>query len=283
MRGEPVLTGARRRARLPLLLLIVVALAGIPMLAIAAAPSADEGKTLFQQKCSSCHTIGGGTLVGPDLAGVTGTRDHDWLVRWMSDPPGMVASGDPTATALLAQFNNVQMPNLGLSADQVDSLLAYLAAPSGAPTSPAATLPAGDAARGKEYFIGQKRFANGGPPCMACHSISGIGVLGGGKLGPDLTGSYAKWGPAGLTSFVTQPATVTMSAVWTQTPLTPQEGGDLIAFVQQASVSQRPANTVVQLAVLAVLVAVALLVVARLTWRERLTGVRRRMVANARR
>ncbi len=280
---EPAVSPARRRAKRPLLLLVVIALAGVPMLAFAAAPSAQEGQTLFQQKCSTCHTIGGGTLVGPDLAGVTQARDHDWLVRWISDPPGMIASGDPTATALLGQFNNVQMPNLGLSAAQVDSVIAYLAAPGGATTPPAPVLPAGDAARGKEYFIGQKRFANGGPPCMACHSVSGIGALGGGRLGPDLTASYAKWGDAGLASFVTQPATVTMSAVWTQTPLTPQEGADLIAFVKQASVSQRPANTVVQLSLLAVAVAAALLILAKLTWRERLTSVRRRMVANARR
>lgn len=283
MAHEPVTFRGIRRTRLPLLLVMLIALAGVPAIAIARAPSVQDGQTLFQQKCSTCHTIGGGTLVGPDLAGVTQARDHDWLVRWLSDPPGMVASGDPTATTLLAQFNNVQMPNLGLSAADTDSLLAYLAAPTGSTTTPAPALPAGDAARGKEYFVGQLRFANGGPPCMACHSISGIGALGGGRLGPDLTPAYGKWGDAGLVSFVTQPATVTMNAVWTQTPLTPQEGADLIAFVKQASVSQRPANTVAQLAVLAVLVAAALLVVAKLTWRERLVGVRRQMVAKARR
>ncbi len=280
---EPVMFRPRRRAKVSLLLVALIALAGVPMLAMAAAPSVQEGETLFQEKCSTCHTIGGGNLVGPDLAGVTEARDHDWLVRWISDPPGMIASGDPTATALLAQFNNVPMPNLGLSAAQVDSVVAYLAAPGGATTAPAAALPAGDPAVGKEYFIGQKRFANGGPPCMACHSVAGIGALGGGRLGPDLTASYGKWGDAGLASFVTQPATVTMSAVWTQTPLTPQEGGDLVAFIRQASVSQRPANTVVQLLLLSVAVAAALLILARLVWRERLTGVRRKMVASARR
>lgn len=279
----PVVLRTGRPARLPLLLVVLIALAGVPMLAIAAAPSAQEGETLFQEKCSTCHTIGGGNLVGPDLSGVTQARDHDWLVRWISDPPGMIASGDPIATGLLAQFNNVQMPNLGLSGAQVDSVIAYLAAPGGTTAAPAPALPAGDPERGKEYFIGQKRFANGGPPCMACHSVAGIGALGGGRLGPDLTASYGKWGDAGLASFVTQPATVTMSAVWTQTPLTPQEGGDLVAFVKQASVSQRPANTVVELSLLAVAVAAVLLIIAKLTWRERLTGVRRRMVAGARR
>lgn len=283
MGHESIVSGTRKRARLSLLLVILISVGGLPMLAMAAAPSAQEGQTLFQEKCSTCHTIGGGNLVGPDLAGVTELRDHDWLVRWISDPPGMIASGDPIATQLLGQFNNIQMPNLGLSAAQVDSVVAYLAAPGGATSAPVSALPAGDAAIGKEYFIGQERFVNGGPPCMACHSVAGIGALGGGRLGPDLTASYGKWGDAGLASFVTQPATVTMSAVWTQTPLTPQEGGDLVAFIKQASVSQRPANTVVQLLVLAVVIAVALLILAKLVWRERLTGVRRKMVAGARR
>ncbi|MFN3338009.1 MAG: hypothetical protein ACK42I_10985, partial [Thermomicrobium sp.] len=48
-------------------------------------------------------------------------------------------------------------------------------------------LPPGDPIRGKELFTGVLRFENGGPPCQACHSIGGIGALGGGQLGPDLT------------------------------------------------------------------------------------------------
>lgn len=281
-RGTRVL---RRRA-LPLALVILVGVMGTPFIAAAQDPRA-EGEQLFQEKCAGCHTIGGGVLVGPDLEGVTELREHDWLVSWLADPPKMVASGDPIAVELVKQYNNVIMPNLGLTPTQIDGLLAYLAAPSGAPsgtpTVPPAPPPAGDQALGKAYFIGDQRFANDGPPCMACHSIAGIGSLGGGQLGPDLTGAYNKWGEAGLMAFVTQPPTVTMNTVWTQTPLTPQEGSDLVAFMKQASVSERPADTVAQLSLLAAGGAVLLLLLARLVWRERLTGVRRRMVAGSRR
>ena len=31
--------------------------------------TADQGQQIFQLKCTSCHTIGGGKLVGPDLQG----------------------------------------------------------------------------------------------------------------------------------------------------------------------------------------------------------------------
>ncbi len=279
----PKVTRIRRRGLLSLLLIIVLVIASAPMIVAAQDTPAEEGKAIFEQKCSSCHTIGGGDLVGPDLKGVTELRDHDWLVLWISSPDKVLASGDPIATELLKQYNNVPMPNLGLSSDQVNAVLAYLTAPEGSPTTPGQALPPGNAAAGKDYFIGQNRFENGGPPCMACHSIAGIGALGGGQLGPDLTGSYNKWGEQGIISFVTNPATVTMNTVWSETPLTPTESADLLAFLQQASVSERPADKVVQLTLLAVGLAVVLLVLVGFVWRKRLTGVRRRMVAGARR
>jgi mono/diheme cytochrome c family protein len=261
---------------------VLLGISGFPAIVAAQGPTAAEGQTLFQEKCASCHTIGQGDLVGPDLKGVTDRRDVDWLTRWISAPDKMLAANDPTATALLAQYKNVPMPNLGLSQAQVEALIAYLAAPGEGTSAAGATLPAGDPARGKAYFVGQQRFANGGPPCMACHSVAGIGTLGGGRLGPDLTGAYNKWGQQGLVSFVTQPATVTMSTVWGQNPLTPQEGADLLAFLQQASVSQRPSDTVIQLTVLAAGVGALLLLLTHLVWRKRLVSVRRRMVASAR-
>ena len=34
----------------------------------------EPGEQLFQTNCSACHTVGGGRLVGPDLAGVPEKR-----------------------------------------------------------------------------------------------------------------------------------------------------------------------------------------------------------------
>ena len=70
---------------------------------------------------------------------------------------------------------------------------------------------------GKDLFTGVTRFQNGGPPCMACHSVGGIGALGGGQLGPDLTGSVAHFGgAAGLNAFVAGTPTPIMKAVWSR-------------------------------------------------------------------
>jgi mono/diheme cytochrome c family protein len=49
---------------------------------------------------------------------------------------------------------------------------------------------AGDPERGESLFRGDIHFANEGPPCMGCHNIGSYGNMGGGMLGPDLTGSW---------------------------------------------------------------------------------------------
>lgn len=59
-----------------------------------------------------------------------------------------------------------------------------------APAEAAAPVETGDAAIGKMYFTGAKSFASGAPPCISCHS-AGVGELGGGVLGPNLTKVYA--------------------------------------------------------------------------------------------
>ncbi|MFZ1396396.1 MAG: copper-containing nitrite reductase [Candidatus Promineifilaceae bacterium] len=109
------------------------------------------GQTVFETNCVACHSVGGGVRLGPDLAGVTARRDADWLSRWIAEPDAMLAEGDPIATELLAEFNNIAMPNLQLSPDEVASVLAYLEQPTAlatlaeaAPSTAGKSLPATD-------------------------------------------------------------------------------------------------------------------------------------------
>ena len=53
---------------------------------------ADEAATYFRQNCMSCHTIGGGRLVGPDLKDVSKRADKDWLLRFMVNPKSLPKS-----------------------------------------------------------------------------------------------------------------------------------------------------------------------------------------------
>jgi protein SCO1 len=86
----------------------------------------EPGQVLFVKVCASCHTIGQGDLVGPDLQGVTSRRDRTWLSQFLQAPNVMRAKKDPIAVALSARFPGVMMPNLGLSAADAGDLLAYL-------------------------------------------------------------------------------------------------------------------------------------------------------------
>ncbi len=107
-----------------------------------AEPALQEGGKLYQQYCVSCHTLGGGRLVGPDLKGVTERRSHEWLVRFITDPDRM-RKDDPIAIANLKEFG-IPMPRLGLTEQQVTALLAYFktaqAAPAGMPAQYVPTL-----------------------------------------------------------------------------------------------------------------------------------------------
>ncbi|MGB9019894.1 MAG: c-type cytochrome, partial [Pseudolabrys sp.] len=126
-------------------LVSIVALAMIagiwtPAVANAAGTDAEAGNKIFQEKCTACHTIGKGPLVGPDLKGVTARRPREWLTQWIAAPDAMLAKKDPVATELLHQFRDVPMPNQGLSTSEVTAVLAYLETETAAaqPSAPAA-------------------------------------------------------------------------------------------------------------------------------------------------
>lgn len=240
---------------------------------------AEQGQVLFGEKCIACHTIGQGDRVGPDLAGVTSRRSHAWLVALISAPDRVLAQGDPIAKELFQKYKGVPMPNQGLAVDQVAAIVAYLASASvGEAAGASAAPPAGDARLGKELFTGSRRFQNGGPSCMACHSIGGIGALGGGALGPDLTLAASKFGDAGLASVLASLPFPTMSPIFARRPLAPEEQAHLRAFVMQAAITERSPQAVGRLTAFAVVGAVVLLGLVHVSWRRRLTTVRRRMV-----
>src|SRR5688572_29455002 len=81
-----------------------------------------RGKSLFTSKgCNGCHTIGKGRSAGPDLKGVTQRRTTEWLHSWMMDPPAM-AKTDPTAQAMVKEYNGMVMPKVPLTHDDINAL-----------------------------------------------------------------------------------------------------------------------------------------------------------------
>lgn len=84
------------------------------------------GEALFVKACASCHTIGRGDSVGPDLDNVSVRRDPAWLTKMISRPDLMRASGDSAIKALKQRFPMVAMPNLQLSEQDAADVIAYI-------------------------------------------------------------------------------------------------------------------------------------------------------------
>ncbi len=85
-----------------------------------------RGHNLFMKACSTCHTIGGGDRIGPDLAGVTARRDRSWLTRFISRPDKLREEGDGVATELGKKYSGVLMPFLGLTETDAEDALSYI-------------------------------------------------------------------------------------------------------------------------------------------------------------
>ncbi len=282
-----VQSGGIRKGLRGLKLTVFLAFLALPLFGgITLLQSASDGATIFQTECSGCHTIGGGDLIGPDLKGVTQQRDTQWLTNFITNPGKVISAGDPVATSLYQKYGSTAMPTLGLSPDQVASVIAYLAStntgtPVAKPTS-SVSLPLGDAGRGKSLFMGETHLRNDGPPCMGCHNFGSNGILGGGVLGPDLTRVVTKYNDASLAAALANIPWRTMKPIFAKHLLTPEEQADLRAFLL-APGDQRKTNKELWVIGISVAGLVGVAVLIGLLYRRRLRLVRRSLVAQARR
>jgi mono/diheme cytochrome c family protein len=84
---------------------------------------AEEGKKLFEGKCTACHKMGE-RYVGPALGGVTERRTPAYIMNMILNPEEMYTK-HPVARQLLAE-HMTQMPNLGLTQEQAREVVEYL-------------------------------------------------------------------------------------------------------------------------------------------------------------
>src|SRR2546423_9294844 len=86
----------------------------------------ERAHALFSERCVQCHEPPPGIVrMAPDLAAVGQRHDRQWLLKWLSNPPKMQAE-DADAQALMRQWNNVPMPDMMLSPEQVEWLTDFL-------------------------------------------------------------------------------------------------------------------------------------------------------------
>ncbi len=207
---------------------------------------AQTGQELFTQKCSACHTIGKGKLVGPDLSGVTKKRSEDWLLKFISSSQNFVNSGDSEAKKIFEEFNKIVMPDPGLSDAEIKSLLAFIDSQGGSSTAstqvtmrPLSEATPQNVSRGESLFSGEVAFANGGGACVSCHTVPNLSDLGGGTLSKDLTTAYSRLSEAGMVNIIqTQPFPVMKQAFVNHT-LTGEEVFDLAAYLKSVDENQK--------------------------------------------
>ncbi len=100
----------------------------------------EDGQTIFKTNCASCHTIGNGKLVGPDLKDVDKKHSEAWLLKWIKGSQALVKSGDKDAIAVFNDNNLIPMTDFSfLSDEQIKSAIGYVQSQS-AP-APAVALP----------------------------------------------------------------------------------------------------------------------------------------------
>jgi mono/diheme cytochrome c family protein len=251
------------------------------------------GAATFEKACYSCHSIGGGDKQGPDLKGLTARRTHDWITRFIASPSGMKASGDATAADLFRRYSPAVMPDQSLAPDQVEELLGFIdeVSASGQPFVPAGAKLARavrpeDAELGMRLFRGEDRFVNGAPACIGCHAIEGVGALGGGALGPDLTTLNIRFRDPEVIGLLQNPTFPTMRPLFAASRLTDEEIVRLFALFQReaARVSHAPVQTTAgagmstRFFVVGAGVMLVTLFGMNLIWRRRLRGVRHHLL-----
>ena len=200
-----------------------------------------ETADYFRQNCMSCHTIGGGRLTGPDLKDVAQRKDRAWLVRFILDPKGTIDAGDPYALKLLQESRNVTMPALsGMVKTRAEALLDLIEVESKKERSQFAGVQLSDrpftpqdVQVGLGIFLGDLALKNGGPSCISCHTVNGVGGFGGGMLAPDLTTVFERYqGRKTLSTWLSAPATPTMQSVFKKQPFESDEILALVAYFQ---------------------------------------------------
>lgn len=272
-------------------------LAPLLLAAPARAQATEQAQAAFGGKCYSCHNVGGGDKQGPDLKGVTERRSKEWLREFIKTPAALNSKGDPAARELFRKFAPTVMPDQPLSAEEIDSILALIEdltrrnenfVPPGAKLARA--VEPSDVPAGMRLFKGQAPLAGGGAACISCHGFEGAGLLGGGTLGPDLTGVAVKYRDPELISILQNPNFPTMASVFGQRKLSDEEIVQLFALFQDAKLRDpaaaaaavQPAGAAPRVDPAFLFVGVLLLVLSlatmNLIWRNRLRGVREEVV-----
>ena len=250
---------------------------------------AQDTPDYFKKNCMSCHTIGGGSLIGPDLKDVSKRKDRDWLAKFIMDPRGVIESGDSYAKKIFEEARRVPMPTPpGITRERADKLLVLIEAESKLEESQfkglqisSAPFTEVDRENGRNIFLGLQSLDAGGASCISCHSMHDVPALGGGRLGPDLTKVFERLnGRPSLSAWLNDPPTETMQPIFKQHKLTADEIHSLVAYFESSAPEEpsRASTSRVAFLLMGLAGATVWIFLFDFIWKKRFRAVRRPLV-----
>ncbi len=238
------------------------------LLFVSTITTAQDGKALFDTKCKSCHNIGGGKLVGPDLKGINAKHSQEWLINFTKNSTALIASGDKAAKAIFDEFGKMPMMAFDMPDADITAIFTHVKSLSSANTTekkkniiapPPA--PTGNAENGAKLFDGSVSFNTGGAACNACHSA---GAFPGGTLAKDLTKSGAAVGA--IMNSLPFPA---MKAAYQDKKLSNTEIADLTAFLKKAAVDKEEPMPCLGFPIGGAILFILFMIAITIIWRKR--------------
>lgn len=218
-------------------------------LAVVLPGAAQDASQIFSEKCASCHTMGKGPLVGPDLASSkfqpeaqieanvkrmqnqAGTLDEgevEALVQYLKSGGTTGATATSTSTSTSSTSTSTST-----SASETQKTPATKTADEKGKTESAITHQTpedepGSVSVGEELFTGKRTFKNQGMACAACHSVTGAAS---GGLGPDLSAISIKMNTAALVVAAEKAPYRVMKDAYKNNLVTHDEAVDLAAYM----------------------------------------------------
>lgn len=185
------------------------------------------GRSVVAQKnCAACHVIEGkGGRVGPSLDVAAGKLRYDWAKRFLANP---------RPYGKIYPYIPYRMPDLGLTPQEVDGVLALFAEVAGRsypePAEPVAKLDPALEGEGKLlYFL----------RCTECHTMADVIPTPAAKQqGPDLANIRDRLRVDWITRWVADPKAIYPETKMTDPRLTPHEVEAVRTFIWNTSVDQ---------------------------------------------
>ena len=104
-----------------------VALFSFTMFIVSA--NAQDGQALFKARCNTCHLLDKAST-GPMLKGVkqkwTDAGEGELLMDWVSNSPGLIASGKSKMAEAIKGFSPMEMPGQQVSKEELDAILTFV-------------------------------------------------------------------------------------------------------------------------------------------------------------